>query len=102
MIKEMKRVIAIFMALVIAFALCGCSNHPQRGDTSPVSNDFVILDYEYFGGDNGYRNYTVYHKGTGVVYLIIESSYRLAITPLYNADGSVMTLDDWRGDNVIS
>lgn len=94
MIKEMKRIIPIFMALVIVFALCGCSN-PRRGDTSPLSNDFVILDYEYFGGGNNYKNCIVYHKDTGVVYLIIMGGYRLAITPLYNTDGSVMTLDDW-------
>ena len=98
MIKEMKRIIAIFMALVIVFALCGCSN-PEKGDTSPISNDFVVLDYEFFGGNNAYENYIVCHKDTGVVYLIIEGGYRLAITPLYNADGSVMTLDDWRGNN---
>lgn len=97
----MKRIIAIVIALVIAFALCGCSN-PQRGDTSPFSDDFVILDYEYFGSDNSYENYTVCHKDTGVVYLIIEGGYRLAITPLYNADGSVMKLDDWRSYNAIS
>lgn len=94
MIKEMKRIIAIFMALVIVFALCGCSN-PEKGDTSPFSNDFVILDYENLGGGNNYNNYIVYHKDTGVVYLIIGSGYRLAITPLYNADGSVMTRKDW-------
>lgn len=93
----MKRIIAIFMALLIVFALWGCSNNPQRGDTSPISNDFVILDYEYFDGGNSYENYTVCHKDTGVVYLIINGGYRLAITPLYNTDGRVMTLDDWRG-----
>lgn len=99
MIKDIKRIIAIFMTLVIAFALCGCSN-PRRGDISPLSNDFVILDYEYFDGNfyKGYTEYyTVYHKDTGVVYLTVEGYYKLTIAPLYNADGSVMTLDDWRG-----
>lgn len=97
----MKKKIALFLVLIImVFCLSGCYSKSLTVETFEGSNEndyfTTIEDCGSYSMD-GYEMslYVVYAKDTHVKYLVVIGYYRSAITPLYNADG---TLQIWEGE----
>lgn len=118
----MKRTIALTLIVLVALAATGCSNLSAT-TTTPEENQlparFVVLDDEALGdyqsaiqvhNDNtSERNKDVttpvryddmkyvVDRVTRVVYIFLDDTYTrysgMIMTPLYNADGTVMTYE---------
>lgn len=81
----MKRWITLLVAVIMAGLFCACA--PQPGD-----NIFCSKRFEVVSRDNNevWDEYIIRDTETDVLYLYITGFYRAGITPLYNADGSMM------------
>lgn len=97
----MKKKIALFIiSITMVFCLSGCYSDSPTVETfeDNYGNDyFITIEDCGFYSMNGYSSpmYMVYAKDTHVKYMIVIGHYRTAITPLYNADG---TLQIYEGD----
>ena len=83
MIKHIKRII-LTIAVVLTLCFVGCSE--MEADTGSRGG-FTKYETEIF-------NVEVYHlidDITGVVYVVYPVSHGVAITPAYNADGTLLT-----------
>lgn len=79
----MKRIKALIGAILSAAILSGCGM-PTVEDVEKAPTYFIKISNEY-GGD------IVYDRRTGVEYWLSDGSYNHGtLTPLYNADGSLM------------
>lgn len=85
----MKRLIAIFIVIVLCACLfAGCGNS-SADENASKSSFFVIVE-----DANGYK--VVYHKDTKVMYVYSTYSYNYAnFCLLVNPDGTPMI---WEGD----
>ena len=90
----------ICLALVLCFVtamLCGCSTVSydeaieDSGETRLGGYFTVVKQWAYENEDY----YTVYANDTHVMYLFIDGYRSYALTPLYNADG---TLQIYKGE----
>ena len=94
----MKKKIALALVLcAMATILCGCSNISYdeaikyNGKTQLGGYFTVIKEWTY----DSECYYTVYANDTHVIYLLIDGYRSYALTPLYNADG---TLQIYKGE----
>lgn len=94
----MKKKIALILVLcVMATMLCSCSTVSydeaiEDGGKTRLGGYFtVIKEWNY----DGEYYYTVYANDTHVMYLFIDGYRSYALTPLYNADG---TLKIYKGE----
>ena len=90
----MKKKIALILVLcTIATVLCGCSstsyNEAKTSDTCIFSNGYFTVIKEWDGGVNFPLEQIVYANDTGVMYYVFLGGYWSAMTPLYNADGTL-------------
>ena len=86
----MKKTICVILLVVSAMLFCGCG--PKIGENYTESGRFILMS-----GDNPnapYYENIIADKETGVMYLVLYTHYQFGITPLLNADGSPMTLDE--------
>ena len=81
----MKRWITLLVAMIMAGLFCACT--PQPGENAFVSDRFEVVSKEV---DTLWDEYIIRDTETDVLYLYLFGAYRAGITPLYNADGSVM------------
>jgi uncharacterized protein YxeA len=87
-----KTIIAIIIA---AMLLVGCGVKTvtyDENDNYKQWNQFVTLEEQY-DVDKG-NLYIVYDKDTKVMYYLWHGYYRGAISPIYNADGSVKVYEE--------
>lgn len=86
----------ILICVLCGILLCGCNKNTatvkeseQNTNSFRGSKSFKVI--EKFNGGN---NLVIYDTKTKVMYLVLnDSRYTSAITPLYNADGSLRTYD---------
>ncbi len=89
-----KKILSVMIVLSMVLCLAGCGKTYQEatGQTETKSNDdfgngyFTVIT-EWSDSSNNYK--IVYANDTKVKYMIISSGYKMGITPLYNADGSL-------------
>ena len=88
----MKKIILI---LCVCLLLTGCgTNYEYAEDKSErVCGGYFTAIKEWNNGDGGVYM-IVYANDTGVKYLIYDDIYEAAITPLYNADGSLQLYEE--------
>lgn len=95
----MKKKIALFLILcIMVMALCGCSSITTYEEAHSVNNhqffgNYFTLIRTWNDGNNDYS--ILYANDTGVKYFLIDGYRSYALTPLYNADG---TLQIWEGE----
>lgn len=94
-----KRLLSVALAVVMAVCLVGCGTTYQEatGQTeSSTSSDFgngyftVIEEWS----DANYKYKIICANDTKVKYFVVCSYYKLSITPLYNADGTLQIYED--------
>ncbi len=85
-----KIILCIMILIVLTVSLCGCTNKQNENDYRPIDN------FETIQSDGSWR--VVYDKETGVMYLIIAGYRERCITPLYNADGTLKTYKQDKGE----
>ena len=79
----MKRIKALIGAILASAILSGCGM-PTDEDTEKAPTYFIKISHEYNGD-------IVYDTRTGVEYWLSGGMYNNgSLTPLYNADGSLM------------
>lgn len=87
----MKKIIALFITVILLISLCACSSTYQEADTEIQSfreGYFTVI--KSWGDSFEYgSSYIAYANDTKVMYYIEWSTHGRAITPLYNADGTI-------------
>lgn len=86
----MKKIICVILLVVFAMLFCGCGRNV--GEEFTRSGRFVIVSF--YNPNAPYYETVITDKETGVLYLVIYGYNHCGITPLLNADGSPMTLDE--------
>lgn len=91
--KLKNKIILLMSCMVLLFGFTGCKNY----------EDAYEIERSYFGDyfiaikmwDDLNGTYIIaYAKDTKVKYFVCTEHYRLAITPLYNADGSLQVYEE--------
>lgn len=90
-----KRVITIIFLLVLTVSVCfftGCeAAQGSYMNPYPKADCIVFTGYSDDFGTSGYTEY-YYDKDTNVMYAYTNSNI---VTPLYKADGTLVTYDEW-------
>ena len=92
----MKKIIALFITIILLVSLCACGRTYEEADTEPdnlCEGYFTII--KEWGGSGGPYYYIIYANDTKVIYFYEYGGSSRAITPLYNADG---TLQIYQGE----
>lgn len=87
----MKKILCLLMALVMIFTLASCVK--RGGDNAYHSSRFIVATENQGARNNPFSYYTetiFYDKETGVMYLGVRAGSQLAMTVLFNADGTPM------------
>lgn len=82
--------LAIFVCCISLIFMCGCGS--KVGDNFTDSGRFTIVS-----GDSSnapYHETIIADEETGVIYLVVQGPYHFAITPLLNADGTPMLVEE--------
>lgn len=85
----MKKLV-IFACCISLIFMCGCGR--KTGDNFTDSERFTIVS-----GDSSevpYAETIIVDEETGVMYLIVQRPYHFGITPLLNADGTPMLVEE--------
>ena len=84
----MKRIKVLIGAILASAILSGCGIQTVE-DTEKTPTYFIEISHEKISHE--YYGYIVYDTRTGVEYWLSGGAYnRGTLTPLYNADGSLM------------
>ena len=87
----MKKFLCLVLVLVMVFALVACGK--KDGDNAYHSSRFIIATENQGARNNPFSYYKetiFYDKETGVMYLGVRAGSQLAMTVLFNADGTPM------------
>ena len=92
-----KRLLIIVLCLTILLGLTACFASKDEGDTA-LSNKYVDLEIVQDISNNGIYGRILVDRDTGVLYLWYKDNYQYgqALTPLYNADGSLKNIADFK------
>lgn len=90
----MKNVKLFF--IILAASMFGCTNTTTTNLNDSVNHNIELRDCVNLVELSSHMGFdcteTVYmDKNTGVLYYTSEARYKKCMTPIYNADGSVMT-----------
>lgn len=94
--KKNKKLLIIFMLVGIALVSSGCSGKDsvkKTGDKNTIENRFLQYDDRY--AVDGVKMTIIVDLKTNIVYLRDGSLYGGGISPLYNADGYPMTVEEY-------
>lgn len=86
----MKKVICVMMLIILAASFFGCGR--KTGEYFTSSERFIIVS-----GHNPnapYYEMMIADKETGVLYLVVYTGYHCGITPLLDADGKPLLLEE--------
>lgn len=92
----MKKIIALFITIILLMNLCACGRTYTEAEYAPEScagGYFTII--REWGGGGGPYYCIMYANDTKVIYFYEYGGSARAITPLYNADG---TLQIYQGE----
>lgn len=87
----MKKLL-IFVCCISLIFMCGCGYGRKTGENFTGSERFTIVS-----GDNSNAPYfetIIADEETGVMYLVVYAYYQFGITPLLNADGTPMLVEE--------
>lgn len=86
-----KKILAVVLGLTLCFGMTGCGTHIKYGNSnfSNVDNKYMKM-HEIYDKNNGV---VAYDENTKVMYLCIYGYNSMAITPIYNSDGTVKLYD---------
>lgn len=92
----MKKVISVLLVAVMAICLCSCGTTYQeaisRDGTDDFANGYFTQVTEWSDAISHYK--IVYANDTKVKYFVVYGSNESAITPLYNADGTLQIYEE--------
>ena len=93
----MKKIIVLFITIILLMSLCACGRTYEEANTkSQGFREGYFTVIKTWGDSFEYgSSYIVYANDTKVMYYIEWSTHGRAITPLYNADG---TLQIYQGE----
>lgn len=77
----MRRIGIVFACAALALSLAGCGNIPTEGEEH--GSPRIVSDT-----DTGAYCVIFTDTETGVQYMYVKCGYGVAITPMYNADGT--------------
>lgn len=80
--KVIATALCILILILVAGHMSGCS--------SQESEETRYTAYER-SKINGFRFTELVDKDTGVHYLVVDGGYGCAVSPMYNADGTIKT-----------
>lgn len=96
-----RKILLMLCCLSICFGAVACGSN----DSNAYDKAVEVKTSETFGGgyfiveseweDSSYYYKIVYARDTGVKYFVINSGYKLSMTPLYNTDGSLQVADGY-------
>lgn len=89
-----KRILAIVLCASLCFGVTGCSaDHLIDGENnfSQIDNEYMKMHKLYDENDGCIIAYDEYTK---VMYLCTYGNSAMAITPIYNSDGTVKLYDE--------
>lgn len=79
----MKKTCKILLLVIVSLTLYGCG---EKGEKD-INNQFIIVSEDH--NINTGNLYITYDKDTKVMYYVSTGSYKYAISPIYDTDGSV-------------
>jgi len=82
--------LAIFVCCISLIFMCGCGR--KTGENFTNSERFTIVSGD--SSDAPYYETIIADKETGVMYFVVHRPYHFGITPLLNADGTLMLAED--------
>lgn len=90
-----KRLFAILAVCVLTFSLAGCGITYQeatgevktKSSSDDFGNGFFTTIVKWSDSSNNYS--IIYANDTNVKYMVITTGYKMGITPLFNADGTL-------------
>ena len=87
-----KKIFAVALGLALCFGMTGCRAYIEDGDSnfSNVDNKYIKM-HEIYDKNNG--SVLAYDENTKVMYLCVYGYNSMAITPIYNSDGTVKLYD---------
>lgn len=89
-----KRILAIVLCVVLCFGVTGCSaDHLIDGEDnfSSIDNEYMKMHKLYDEKDGCIIAYDEYTK---VMYLCTYGNSAMAITPIYNSDGTIKLYEE--------
>ncbi len=89
--------VTILLSTVLFLTGCGTTYQEATGQTESKSNDGFGNGYftaitKWSDSSNDYK--IVYANDTKVKYMVITSGYKMGITTLYNADGTLQIYEE--------
>jgi len=95
-----KKILVILISGIITLSCVGCGTTYQEAtgqvETTSISDDFgngyFTTIVEWSDSKNIYK--IVCANDTKVKYIVITTGYKMGITPLYNADGSLQIYEE--------
>ena len=91
-----KKLVLLLTIFTVLFSLVCCSyNYEEAIETNEVfvGNGYFTGVKKWTDADGGATYYIVYANDTKVMYFIMIGNYDSGITPLYNADGTLMVYE---------
>ena len=87
-----KKILAVTLVLTLCFGMTGCGAYVKDGDSnfSNVDNKYIKM-HEIYDKNDG--SVVAYDENTKVMYLCVYGNNSMAITPIYNSDGTVKLYD---------
>lgn len=94
-----KQILIVALAVMMMVYLVGCgttyqevTGQAESNSSGDFGNGYFTVITKWSDGNGRYR--IVYAKDTNVKYFIQNSTYSWAITPLYNADGTLQIYEE--------
>ena len=94
-----KKVLLMICGLAFSLGVVACGNSNayenavEANAPETFGGGYFTVESEW--GDLSYDYKIVYAKDTGVKYFVIQSGYKMSMTPLYNTDGSLQIVDGY-------
>lgn len=82
----MKKIISLIIIGIMLMSLSSCGTKVSKSDET-FFDQFIAIEERSSINDGSC--YIVYDKDTLVMYYYIKDGHRLALSPIYNADGTI-------------
>jgi hypothetical protein len=95
-----KYILAVLMIVILAISCAGCGITYQKATeqvetgSDDFGNGYFTTIISWNNWSDSYDNYKiVFAKDTKVKYFVITGNNKIAITPLYNSDGTLQVYE---------